>query len=41
VKFREMVESSVLPDAVVNLLVPSWLTDEVITPAVRTDIRAL
>jgi hypothetical protein len=31
--FKEMVEAKVLPDAVFNLLVPSWLTDELIEQA--------
>lgn len=31
--FKDMVESKVIPDAVYNLLVPSWLTDESIEPA--------
>lgn len=29
--FKEMIDAKVLPDAVVNLLVPSWFTDEIVT----------
>lgn len=28
--FKEMIDAQVLPDMVLNLLVPSWLTDEVV-----------
>lgn len=31
--FKDMIEAKVIPDAVVNLLIPSWLTDETIVPA--------
>ncbi len=31
--FNRQVFAQVIPDAVLNLLVPSWLTDEVYTPA--------
>lgn len=31
--FKDNIEVKPLPDAVFNLLVPSWLTDEIITPA--------
>jgi len=31
--FKEMIETHVLPDAVWNLMPPSWFTDELITPA--------
>lgn len=33
--FKEQIEAQVLPDAVVNLLVPGWLTDEIIDYGVR------
>lgn len=33
--FKNDIESQVLPDAVVNLLVPGWLTDEIIDYGVR------
>lgn len=33
VSFKEMIDAKVLPDAVFDLLVPSWLTDEIITQA--------
>lgn len=33
--FKNNIEAQVLPDAVVNLLVPSWLTDEIIDYGVR------
>lgn len=41
VKFREMIESHVLPTAVLNMLVPSWLSDEIVTAAVQPSFRAL
>lgn len=41
VKFAEMIEHRVLPEAVVALLPPSWLTDEIVTPAVEARFRAL
>jgi len=41
VTFKEMIERQVLPDAVMELLVPSWLTDEVITPALRASLSAM
>lgn len=41
VKFAEMIEHRVLPEAVMALLVPSWLTDEIVTPAVSIEFRAL
>lgn len=33
--FKDAIAAQVLPDAVVNLLVPSWLTDEAIEPALQ------
>lgn len=33
VSFKDDIEAHVLPDAVVNLLPPSWFTDEIIEPA--------
>lgn len=33
--FLDVIQGRVLPDAVINLLVPSWLTDEVITYATQ------
>ena len=36
--FKDMIQSQVLPDMVVNLLVPSWLTDEVVSYAVKVPI---
>lgn len=33
--FKNNIESQVLPDAVVNLLVPGWLTDEIIDYGIR------
>jgi hypothetical protein len=33
-----MIQSQVLPDAVQMLLVPSWLTDEIVSYAVRMPI---
>lgn len=41
IKFKEVIESHVLPDAVMNLLVPSWLTDEVVAAATRPTFAAL
>lgn len=41
VKFAEMIEHRVLPEAVMALLVPSWLTDEVYEPAAQVSFRAL
>lgn len=41
VKFKELIARQVLPGSVVDLLVPSWLTDEVITPATRASFAAL
>jgi hypothetical protein len=35
VSFKDMIEAHVLPDAVLNLMPPSWLTDELIEPALR------
>jgi hypothetical protein len=34
--FKEYIEAKVLPDAVVNLLVPSWLTEETIEGTAAT-----
>ena len=34
--FRENIQAQVLPDAVLNLLVPSWLTDEQVTYTTQT-----
>jgi len=31
--FKEMIERHVVPDAVMEMLVPSWLTDERVEPA--------
>lgn len=31
--FRDAIAAQVLPDAVINLMVPGWLTDEAIEPA--------
>ena len=31
--FKDMVEAHVLPDAVWNLMPPSWFTDEIVTMA--------
>lgn len=31
--FKDMIEAKVIPDAVMNLLIASWLTDEIMTPA--------
>lgn len=31
--FKDLIEAKVIPDAVLNLLVSSWLTDELIEPA--------
>jgi hypothetical protein len=36
--FKDMIQSQVLPDAVQMLLVPSWLTDEIVSYAVRMPI---
>lgn len=33
VSFKEAIARHVLPDAVLNLMPPSWLTDETVTPA--------
>lgn len=33
--FKEQIQAQVLPDAIINLLVPSWLSDEIITYAVE------
>lgn len=33
VSFKDMIETQVIPSAVLDLLVPSWLTDEKIEPA--------
>lgn len=41
VKFAEMIQHAVLPGAVIALIPPSWLTDEVLTPAVEARFRAL
>lgn len=41
VRFRELFESRTLPGGVMALLPSSWLTDEVVTPAVRSSLRAL
>jgi hypothetical protein len=41
VTFRDLIARQVLPDAVLELLVPSWLTDEIITPATRATLHAL
>ena len=41
VKFAEMIEHRVLPEAVMALIPPSWLTDEIVTPAVQASFRAL
>jgi hypothetical protein len=34
-EFKEMIESQILPDAVLSLLVPSWLTDEKVSYQTR------
>lgn len=39
-KFKEIIESAVIPDAVLSLLPGSWLTDEIITPARRFFFKA-
>jgi hypothetical protein len=31
--FKDMIERHVIPDAVMELLIPSWLTDELVEPA--------
>jgi len=33
--FKDAIDAHVLPDAVVNLMPPSWFTDEIVTPAQR------
>lgn len=39
-KFKEIIESAVIPDAVLSLIPGSWLTDEIITPARRFFFKA-
>lgn len=39
--FKDMIERQVLPEAVMDLLVPSWLTDEILSSVLRPDFRAL
>lgn len=34
--FKDVISAQVLPDAVLNLLPPSWLTDEIVDYAVQT-----
>jgi hypothetical protein len=34
--FKENIQAQVLPEAVINLLVPSWLTDEQVTYATQS-----
>lgn len=38
--FKETIETQVLPDAVLNLMPPSWLTDEIITYGVEEIVFA-
>lgn len=33
--FKESIQAQILPDMVVNLLVPSWLTDEIVSYATK------
>lgn len=35
--FKDMIESHVLPEMVINLLVPSWFTDEIISYSVTSN----
>lgn len=37
VSFKDTISPQVVPDAVLNMLPPSWLTDETIEPAVSAD----
>lgn len=38
VTFKENIQAQVLPDAVLNLIPPSWLTDEIISYAINRPI---
>lgn len=40
-KFKDMVETKVLPDAVMNLMPPSWFTDEIIESSSQMSFLAL
>jgi hypothetical protein len=35
--FKDSVEAQVIPDAVYNMLVPSWLTNEILIPALEAE----
>lgn len=35
--FKDMIESHVLPEMVINLLVPSWFTDEIVSYSVTSN----
>lgn len=41
VNFKDSIERHVLPDAAFDLLVPSWLTDEIIEPVIRAEFTVL
>lgn len=41
VSFRDMIDKAVLPDAVLNLMPPSWFTDEIETSAQRAEVALL
>ena len=41
VSFKENIQSQMIPDAVLNLMPPSWFTEEVIEPALRADFEVL
>ncbi len=39
--FKDMIESHVLPDAVLNMMPPSWLTDELVEPATPAEFDVI
>ena len=39
--FKDSFEPQVIPDAVYNLLVPSWLTDDIVEPAMLAQFDVL
>jgi hypothetical protein len=41
ITFKDMIESNVIPEAVWALLVPSWLTDEIVTQVYAADFMVV
>ncbi len=41
VTFKDAIDAQVIPDAVLNLLPPSWFTDELVSPARSAEVESL